>query len=80
MRKFLIASAAVLSLSGVAAAQEAPALIYSDAFAQNVLNADAGSSPMTVTSQRNASLPTASGSGAGQDLVDIRNNENYSGR
>lgn len=79
MRKSLIASAAVLTLSGVAAAQEAPALIYSDAFAQNVLNAD-GSSPMTVTSERNASLPTASGVGAGQNLIDIQNNENYSGR
>ena len=79
MRKFLIASAAVLSLTGLAAAQEAPALIYSDAFAQNVLNAGIPSADhgLTVSSQRNASVPVQSGS---QSVNDNRNNHNYSGR
>ena len=79
MRKFLIASAAVLSLTGLAAAQEAPALIYSDAFAQNVLNAGIPSADrsLTVSSQRNASVPVQSGS---QSVNDIHSNENYSGR
>jgi len=78
MRKFLIASAAVLSLSGIAAAQEAPALIYSDSFAQNVQNAGVPSADrgLTVTSQRNASVPVQ---GAGQTVSDIRNNPNYQG-
>lgn len=79
MRKFLIASAAVLSLTGLAAAQEAPALIYSDAYARNVQNADVplADRGLTVSSQRNASVPAQSG---GQTVDDIRNNENYSGR
>lgn len=79
MRTLLIASAALLSLSGFAAAQEAPALIYSDSYSQNVQNAGAGAMnpSMTVSSQRNASLPLQT---AGQSAYDIRTNENYSGR
>jgi hypothetical protein len=79
MHKFLIASAAVLSLTGLAAAQEAPALIYSDAYAQNVQNAGASSADygLTVSSKRNASVPVQH---SGQTVDDIRNNENYSGR
>lgn len=78
MRKFLIASAAVLSLTGLAAAQEAPALIYSDAYAQNVQNAGASSADygLTVSSKRNASVPVK---GAGHTVNDIRNNPNYGG-
>lgn len=79
MRKYLIASAAVLSFTGLAAAQEAPALIYSDAYARNVQNADVPSADrgLTVSSQRNASVPVQSG---GQTVDDIRNNQDYSGR
>lgn len=79
MRKFLIASAAVLSLTGLAAAQEAPALIYSDSYARNVQNADASAADygLTVSSTRNANVPVQH---SGQTVDDIRNNENYSGR
>jgi len=77
MRKFLLASVAVLGFAGVAAAQEAPALIYSDAYAQNVQNA--GSAPTdrtataSITSQQNASLPNQGGF---NPLL----NDNYSGK
>ena len=75
MNKFLLASVAVLGLSGVAAAQEAPALIYSDAFAQNVQNV--GTAPaaggFSVSSHQNAAVP-------GADRFQINLNQNYSGR
>jgi hypothetical protein len=78
MRKFLIASVAVLGFAGVAAAQEAPALIYSDAYAQNVQNA--GAAPLdrmataSIKSQQNASLPSQGGS------FNPILNDNYSGK
>jgi hypothetical protein len=78
MNKFLIASVAVLGFAGAAAAQEAPALIYSDAYAQNVQNAGAAPVDRTVTasvtSQRNASLPSQAGS------YNPILNDNYSGK
>ena len=65
MRTFLIASVAVLGFAGVAAAQEAPALIYSDGYAQNVQNAGSAPTDRTTTasisSQQNASLPSNQG-------------------
>lgn len=42
MRKLILASAALVGLTGAALAQEAPALIYSGAYAQNVQNAAEG--------------------------------------
>jgi hypothetical protein len=77
MNKFLLASVGLLGFAGVAAAQEAPALIYSDAFAQNVQNAgsvpSAGYASASVTSGHNA---TVTGVGGFQ----INTNQNYSGR
>ncbi len=75
MRKFLLASVAVLGFAGVAAAQEAPALIYSDAFAQNVENVGAAPAAggFTASSQQNASVPSVDG-------FQINLNQNYSGR
>lgn len=78
MRTFLLASVAVLGFAGAAAAQEAPALIYSDAFAQNVQNA--GSAPTdrmataSISSRQNASLPSQVG--GFNPLL----NDNYSGK
>lgn len=80
MRKFILASVAVLGFAGVAAAQEAPALIYSDAYAQNVQNA--GSAPVDQTatasiksqSRLNASLPSQGG------VFNPLQNDNYSGK
>jgi hypothetical protein len=78
MRKFLIASVAVLGFAGVAAAQEAPALIYSDAYAQNVQNAGSAAvdrmATASIASQQNASLP-----GQGGTFNPILN-DNYSGK
>jgi len=74
MKKFLLASVALLGLSGIAAAQEAPALIYSPSSAQNVGNA--GTAPaggaFTVSSQQNASV-------TGVDGFQINLDQNYSG-
>ncbi len=74
MNKLLLASVAVLGLSGIAAAQEAPALVYSDAFALNVQNA--GTAPvgggLSVSSLQNATVPGADGF-----LINL--NQNYSG-
>lgn len=74
MNKFLLASVAILGLSGIAAAQEAPALIYSQSFAQNVENVGAAPAggEFTVSSQQNASVP-------GVDGFEINLNQNYSG-
>lgn len=74
MNRLLLASIAVLGLSGIAAAQEAPALIYSQSFAQNVENvgtAPAGGA-FTISSQQNASVPTGDG-------FQINLDQNYSG-
>lgn len=77
MNKLLLASVALLGFAGVAAAQEAPALIYSDAFAQNVENV--GSVPSTgyasasVTSGHSAAITDVGG-------FQINNSPNYSGR
>lgn len=74
MNRFLLASVALLGLSGVAAAQEAPALIYSQSYAQNVENV--GTAPagggFTVSAQQNASVP-------GIDGFQINLDQNYSG-
>jgi hypothetical protein len=74
MNKFLLASVAVLGLSGIAAAQEAPALIYSQSYAQNVGNAGTGPAggALTVSSQQNASV-------TGVDGFQINLDQNYSG-
>nr|WP_295467556.1 hypothetical protein [Mesorhizobium sp.] len=74
MNKFLLASVAVLGLSGVAAAQEAPALIYPQSSAQNVENAGAATAggAFTVSSQQNASI-------TGVDGFEINLNQDYSG-
>lgn len=74
MNKFLLASIALLGLSGIAAAQEAPALIYSQSFARNVENVGAAPAggAFTVSSQQNASVP-------GVDGFEINLNQNYSG-
>ena len=74
MNKFLIASVAVLGLAGVASAQEAPALIYSQGYAQNVENVGAAPAAdrFTVSSLQNASVP-------GADGFQINLNQNYSG-
>lgn len=74
MNRFLLASVALLGLSGVSAAQEAPALIYSQSFAQNVENvgtAPAGGA-FTISSQQNASVSTGDG-------FQINLDQNYSG-
>ncbi|MCO5161622.1 MAG: hypothetical protein M9939_10830 [Mesorhizobium sp.] len=74
MNKILLASVAVLGLTGIAAAQEAPALIYSQSYAQNVENvgtAPAGGA-FTVSAQQNASI-------AGIDGFQINLDQNYSG-
>jgi outer membrane lipoprotein SlyB len=77
MNKFLLASVALLGFAGVAAAQEAPALIYSDAFAQNVQNVGSGSvdgyASASVAALQNA---TVTGVGGFQ----INDSQNYSGR
>lgn len=74
MNRYLLASVALLGLSGVAAAQEAPALIYSQSYAQNVENA--GTAPaagaFTVSSQQNASV-------TGADGFEINLSQDYSG-
>jgi hypothetical protein len=74
MNKFLLASVALLGFAGVAAAQEAPALIYSDAFAQNVQNV--GSAP--VTGYASASVSALQDATVGG--FQINSNQNYSGR
>lgn len=77
MNKFLLASVALLGFAGVAAAQEAPALIYSDAFAQNVQNV--GSAPtdrMATASISSGHSATVTDGGGFQ----INANQNYSGR
>lgn len=78
MNKLLLASVALLGFAGVAAAQEAPALIYSDAFAQNVQNAGSAPSTSGYASASVTSLQDATITGVGG--FQINTNQNYSGR
>ncbi len=76
MKTILAASVAVLSLAGVAAAQEVPAF-YGD-YASNVLNVDKGQSTAPrvsydVSSERNATVPQTDG-------FNINASQNYSGK
>ena len=71
MNKFAIAAAALVALSGAAIAQEAPALIYSDTFAQNVQNVGGASF------SGRASATQAVDAGVSYD---VHANQDYSGR
>jgi outer membrane lipoprotein SlyB len=77
MNKLLLASVAVLGFAGAAAAQEAPALIYSDAFAQNVQNVGSGTVDGFASASA-AALQNATITGVGG--FQINDSQNYSGR
>ena len=81
MRKLILASVAVLGFAGVAAAQEAPALIYGQA-AQNISNHDgAAVDYRATTASVSKNAPTSSSpTTAAPTLLDINQNPNYSGR
>jgi len=72
MNKFLLASVAVLGLSGVAAAQEVPAFYGQNPYATTVDGSQAGASH-TVSGQASATV-------TGVDGFNINQNENYSGK
>ncbi|MBX3573707.1 MAG: hypothetical protein KF694_15255 [Mesorhizobium sp.] len=72
MSKFLLASVAVLGLSGVAAAQEVPAFYGQNPYATTVDGSQAGAQHV-VSGQASATV-------TGTDGFNINQNENYSGK
>ena len=78
MKKLAIAAATLVTLSGAALAQEAPALIYSDAFAKNVQNVtvDGGAS----YAGRASATQDVGGSTSAPATFNINANPDYSGR
>ena len=79
MRKLILASVAVLGFAGVAAAQEAPALIYGPAN-QNISNHDGAAIDFGRTASVSHSVE-ARGVTATQDGgFNINQNDDYSGK
>jgi hypothetical protein len=77
MRKLILASVALFGVAGAAVAQEAPALIYGDNYEQNVQNAQSAGFDFSGTA---SIAPNASYGVPGATIVDVNQNENYSGR
>ena len=85
MKKLILATIAVAGFSGAALAQEAPALIYGDAYEQNVQNVSEGFGvDFTGTASVGPTYDNAStvtfDNGSAATLGNINANENYSGR
>lgn len=80
MRKLILASVAVLGFAGIAAAQEAPALIYGEAN-QNISNHDGAAvdygrtASVGKVTDRSVVASTAQDGG-----FNINQNDNYSGK
>ncbi len=82
MNRLILASATLFAFAGAAAAQEAPALIYGDSYAQNVQNVSDGAS-MGFAGSASATRPDidrASATVTGQSGLLINQNQNYSGK
>lgn len=75
MRKLILASVAVLGFAGVAAAQEAPALIYGQAD-QNISNHGGAAVDFGRTASVNHGVTASTQDGG----FNINLNDNYSGR
>lgn len=81
MRKLILASVAVLGFAGVAAAQEAPALIYGEA-SQNISNHDGAAVDFGRTASVSHSVESrgVTGASAQDGGFNINLNDDYSGK